>query len=76
MMQGVPGVLIFSNWAFGSVFDGWDSTALFSLGIAIHIIHGIISTHWLQYYMWPFVMALTFINLFKNLALQEKYLIK
>ena len=52
MMQGVPGFLIFSNWAFGSVFDGWGSTALFSFGIAIYIIHGIISTHWLQYYMY------------------------
>ena len=52
IMQGALGALIFSNWAFGSFFGGWGATALFSFGIVIYIVQGIISKYWLQYYLY------------------------
>ena len=52
IMQGVLGSLIFSLWAFGSVFGGWGATALFVFGIVIYIVQGIISKYWLEYYLY------------------------
>ena len=52
IMQGVLGALIFANWAFGSVFGGWGATALFSFGIVIYIVQGVISKYWLDYYLY------------------------
>ena len=52
IMQGVLGSLIFSLWAYGSIFGGWGAAALFSLGIVIYIIQGIISKYWLKYYLY------------------------
>ena len=52
IMQGVLGSLIFSLWAFGSIFGGWGAAALFSFGIVIYIIQGIISKYWLKYYLY------------------------
>lgn len=52
IMQGVIGSLIFSLWAFGSIFGGLGATALFLLGIFIYIVQGIISKYWLEYYLY------------------------
>ncbi|MEL4456425.1 DUF418 domain-containing protein [Lutimonas vermicola] len=52
IMQGALGSLIFSLWAFGSIFGGWGAAALFSFGIVIYIIQGIISKYWLEYYLY------------------------
>jgi uncharacterized protein len=52
IMQGALGALIFANWAFGSIFGGWGATALFSFGIVIYIVQGIISKYWLDYYLY------------------------
>jgi uncharacterized protein len=52
IMQGVLGALIFSNWAFGSIFGGWGATALFVFGIVIYILQGVISKYWLEYYLY------------------------
>lgn len=52
IMQGVIGFLMFSLWAFGSIFGGWGAAALFILGIVIYIIQGIISKYWLNFYLY------------------------
>ena len=52
IMQGILGALIFAPWAFGSIFGGWGSAALFLFGIVIYIIQGIISKYWLQSYLY------------------------
>ena len=52
IMQGILGALIFSPWAFGSIFGGWGSAALFIFGIVIYIIQGTISKYWLKYYLY------------------------
>ena len=52
IMQGVLGSLIFSLWAFGSIFGSWGAAALFLFGIVIYIIQGIISKYWLKYYLY------------------------
>jgi len=52
IMQGFLGALIFAPWAFGSVFGGWGSAALFLFGIVIYIIQGIVSKYWLKYYLY------------------------
>ena len=52
IMQGFLGALIFAPWAFGSIFGGWGSAALFIFGIVIYIIQGIISKYWLKYYLY------------------------
>jgi len=52
IMQGVIGCLIFSLWAFGPIFGGWGTTALFLFGIVIYIIQGIISKYWLKNYLY------------------------
>ena len=55
IMQGVLGCLIFSAWAFGPIFSGWGTAALFLLGIVIYIAQGIISKYWLNVYLYgPF----------------------
>jgi uncharacterized protein len=55
IMQGVLGCLIFSAWAFGSIFSGWGTAALFILGIGIYIVQGIMSKYWLNVYLYgPF----------------------
>lgn len=55
IMQGVLGCLIFSAWAFGSIFSGWGTAALFLLGIGIYIAQGIMSKYWLNVYLYgPF----------------------
>lgn len=52
IMQGVIGALLFSLYAFGSIFGGWGATALFLLGIIIYIIQIIISKFWLKHYLY------------------------
>jgi len=52
IMQGFLGALIFAPWAFGSIFGGLGSAALFLFGIVIYIIQGIISKYWLKYYLY------------------------
>ncbi len=51
-MQGVLGSLIFSMWAFGSVFGNWSSTELFLLGLAVYATQLVISKYWLKYFLY------------------------
>lgn len=52
MMQGVIGSILFSLWAFGSIFGGWGATALFVFGIVIYVIQVIMSKYWLENYLY------------------------
>lgn len=51
-MQGVIGCLLFSMWAWGSIFQTWGITELFLLGIGIYIVQLIFSTLWLKNYLY------------------------
>lgn len=51
-MQGAVGVILFSNWAFGSTFGSWGATELFFLGIIIFILQIILSKYWLKYFLY------------------------
>jgi len=50
IMQGLIGSLLFSMWAFGSVFSAWGATELFVLGILIYIMQIVVSKYWLKYF--------------------------
>lgn len=52
MMQGVIGSLLFSMWAFGSIFSGWYPTELFLLGLLIYGAQIISSKYWLKYFLY------------------------
>lgn len=52
VMQGIIGSLIFSLWAFGSVFCNIGVSALFIMGIVIYVIQGVISKYWLKYFLY------------------------
>lgn len=52
LMQGFLGSLLFAPWAFGSTFNGWGATALFTFGVVIYIIQGVTSKYWLKYYLY------------------------
>lgn len=52
VMQSVLGALIFSAWAFGSIFGSWGATEVFLLGLAIYTVQLIISKYWLKYYLY------------------------
>ncbi len=52
IIQGILGAIIFSPWAFGSIFGGWGSTALFVFGIVIYILQAFTSRYWLKYYLY------------------------
>ena len=55
ILQGFLGALIFAPWAFGFIFGGWGSAALFLFGIIIYIMQAIISKYWLKNYLYgPF----------------------
>ena len=55
MMQSIIGCLIFSMWAFGSIFGTWGITETFALGLVIYTIQIIVSKYWLKYYLYgPF----------------------
>lgn len=45
VMQGLIGSLIFSLWAFGSIFSNIGVSALFFMGIVIYVIQGVISKY-------------------------------
>lgn len=65
-MQGVIGCLMFSMWAFGSIFQTWGTTELFLLGIGIYIIQLIFSAFWLKKYLYgPFEWFLRSITYLK-----------
>lgn len=51
-MQSVIGCLIFSMWAFGPVFQTWETTELFLLGIALYIFQLVFSMYWLKKYLY------------------------
>ena len=50
--QSVLGAIIFSAWAFGSIFGSWGATEVFLLGLAIYTVQLIISKYWLKYYLY------------------------
>ncbi len=52
VMQSVLGAIIFSAWAFGSIFGSWGATEVFLLGLAIYTVQLIISKYWLKYYLY------------------------
>lgn len=52
IMQGVIGSLIFSMWAFGSIFSGWHPTELFLLGTVIYVAQIMFSRYWLKYFLY------------------------
>ena len=51
-MQSVVGCLVFSTWAFGSVFGSWGATEVFVLGIAVYAVQVVISKYWLKYFLY------------------------
>lgn len=51
-MQGVIGCLIFSMWAFGSIFQNWGTSGLFALGIIIYILQLLFSKYWMERYQY------------------------
>ncbi|MDR2955210.1 MAG: DUF418 domain-containing protein [Prevotella sp.] len=54
-MQSVIGCLIFSMWAFGSIFGDWGRTEVFALGLVIYTMQVIISKYWMKYFLYgPF----------------------
>lgn len=52
MMQGLIGSLLFSMWAFSSIFSGWGATELFVLGIIIYVTQIVLSKYWLKYFLY------------------------
>jgi uncharacterized protein len=53
--QNVVGCLLFSIWAFGTIFGRWGTAALFVSGLALYVIQVIISKYWMKYYLYgPF----------------------
>lgn len=52
VMQSVLGAILFSAWAFGSIFGSWGATEVFILGLAIYTAQIIMSTYWLKYYLY------------------------
>lgn len=52
IIQGFLGALLFAPWAFGSVFGGWGSAALFLFGIVLYVLQAVISKYWLKYYLY------------------------
>ncbi|WP_340152421.1 DUF418 domain-containing protein [uncultured Marivirga sp.] len=51
-MQGVIGAILFSAWAFGSVFSSWGATELFVFGIIIFVLQILLSRIWLKYFLY------------------------
>jgi uncharacterized protein len=52
LMQGLIGSFLFSMWAFGPTFSGWNPTKLFLLGIVIYVTQIISSKFWLTYFLY------------------------
>jgi len=52
IMQGLIGSLLFSMWAFSSIFGSWGPTELFVLGIVIYVAQIIASKYWLKYFLY------------------------
>lgn len=51
-MQSITGCLIFSAWAFGSIFGSWGTTEVFALGLVVYTVQLIISKYWLKYFLY------------------------
>jgi uncharacterized protein len=52
IMQGLIGSILFSVWAFGSIFSGWHPSELFILGTIIYVLQIILSKYWLKYFLY------------------------
>jgi uncharacterized protein len=52
IMQGFIGSMLFSLWAFGSVFSAWGPTELFALGLVIYVSQIVFSKCWLKYFLY------------------------
>lgn len=52
LMQGLIGSFLFSMWAFGPTFSGWNPTKLFLLGILIYVLQIIFSKIWLNNFLY------------------------
>lgn len=52
VMQGVIGSILFSMWAFGSIFGAYGVTESFILGAVIYALQMVISKYWLKYYQY------------------------
>ena len=51
-LQNITGCLVFSPWAFGTVFGNWGATEVFLLGLSIYILQIVISRYWLRSFLY------------------------